>query len=315
MSIVTGSMRFALSRAAHASPFSIARARLRNFADHDTSPDRARFVCDAWHLESHLRRGVLHHGRLGGVPLPSACLLGIRAVRGLSVDIAACVVGHVSVLLEAPGAADPRSCQHRLSCHEFHPLMCASMMLHMAGPPGQVLVARVCVYRSVERGSSACSRLWVLDMEPQDCTAHLHRDSSHGQAPLPPPTKPQVSWVGWHASSMRRSRYYVAVHGGSSAGPQDLEPVRHKVWLGWAQLAPETIVGRAIALHTSRSSADAVALYRGMHAHRHIESRNRCGRPPQRFEQVLVETCRPEWWAARGAHPSHLLAKVESSVQ
>lgn len=73
---------------------------------------------------------------------------------------------------------------------------------------------------------------------------------------------PEDYCVEWHVSSMRRSR-------------------------DWAQLAPETFLGRGIAWHSNRCSADTAAVCRAVHVPRHIASRHKRGRPARRCKQLF----------------------------
>lgn len=50
---------------------------------------------------------------------------------------------------------------------------------------------------------------------------------------------------------------------------------RGMVLKGWAASAPETLLGRATAWHSSQYNADTEALYRVVQTPRHVASRNR----------------------------------------
>lgn len=55
------------------------------------------------------------------------------------------------------------------------------------------------------------------------------------------------------------------------------------------------------------------ALYRVSRAPRHVASRNRMGRPPRTFEQLLVGTWRLERWTAVDMHPIQFSGSVDRS--
>lgn len=110
----------------------------------------------------------------------------------------------------------------------------------------------------VQRISTATHRVFRLRL-------HLRRN-------------PEESWVEWHVSPMRRSRGWAQQSVGAFWAHSVLAQCG-RGWLAWAQLAPETVLGRTIAWHSSRHSSDTAAVYRAMRAPPHIASRNKRSRP------------------------------------
>lgn len=85
---------------------------------------------------------------------------------------------------------------------------------------------------------------------------------------------PEIAKFGKHRNTMES-----AVLPTTPLAPEQICVLKSNLplWIGWSRLAPETLLGKALAWHNSQYNADTATSYRAVHAPRHVARPNRCG--------------------------------------
>lgn len=113
-------------------------------------------------------------------------------------------------------------------------------------------------------------------------------------------------WVDRHVESMRLARGWVVATEGAPC-PHCILAQCAATWIRWSEYDPGTLLGRAVRWQNARYNQDTAYLYRAVSAPRHLATRNRIGRPLDRWEKRCVKTWGISWYESRAKCPTHIV--------